>query len=82
MKIHRNLPRKEIEMKKNEEIKKAIFNMGGPKLASVQLQVSTSTISKWIHKGVIPKLDKAKIVAMESGFDVALLRPRYEQKAV
>jgi hypothetical protein len=65
-------------MGKNEEIKKAIFNMGGPKIAGANLQVSTSTISKWIRNGIIPNLVIARRVADESGFDVASLRPRFE----
>lgn len=69
-------------MVNGEEIKKAIFNMGGPKIAGANLQVSTSTISKWIRNGIIPNLDMAKKVAEASGFDVASLRPRFEQKAV
>lgn len=69
-------------MKKSEEIRKAIFNMGGPKLAAENLQVSTSTISKWIRNGVIPNLNQAEKVAEASGFNLSSLRPRYEQKAV
>jgi hypothetical protein len=68
-------------MIRSEEVKKAIFNMGGPKIASAQLQVSTSTISKWVRKGVIPNLDKARKVAEASGFSLCSLRPRYEQEA-
>lgn len=67
-------------MDRNEEIKKAIFNMGGPKIAGQDLKVSTSTIGKWIRKGCIPNLDKARQVAAASGFDLLSLRPRYEQK--
>jgi predicted site-specific integrase-resolvase len=67
-------------MMRNEEIRKAIFNMGGPKIASAELQVSTSTIGKWIRNGVIPNLDKAKKVAEASGFALTLLRPRYQQE--
>lgn len=69
-------------MKTNEEIKKAIFNMGGPKIAGRRLAVSTSTIAKWIRQGAIPNLEKAEQVAHASGFDVASLRPPYEQKAI
>lgn len=68
-------------MSKNENVKNAIFNLGGPKLAARDLQVSASTIGKWIRSGVIPNLDIARRVAKESGFDVAALRPRFEQKA-
>lgn len=65
----------------DKAVKKAIFNMGGPKIAGQSLQVSTSTIGKWIRSGVIPNLEKAKRVAEASGFDLYLLRPRFEQKA-
>jgi hypothetical protein len=69
-------------MTRDKAVKKAIFNMGGPKLAGSDLQVSTSTISKWIRNGVIPKLDQARKVASASGFDIALLRPRFEQHMI
>lgn len=68
-------------MGNGEEIKKAIFNMGGPKIAGATLQVSTSTISKWIRNGIIPNLDIANKVAEASGFHLSSLRPRFEQKA-
>lgn len=61
-------------------VKKAIFNMGGVKLAGQFLQVSTSTIGKWTRNGVIPNLEKARLVAQQSGFALASLRPRFEQK--
>ncbi|MGZ3239367.1 MAG: hypothetical protein ACXWJK_03125 [Burkholderiaceae bacterium] len=64
------------------DIKKAIYNMGGLKIASGELAVSTSAISKWIRNGVIPNLQKAKLVAEKSGFDLNTLRPPYEQVAV
>lgn len=67
-------------MKNSTEIKKAIFNMGGPKIAGLHLRVSTSTISKWIRNGIIPNLNKAQQVSEASGFDVTVLRPRYEQE--
>lgn len=63
---------------KSTEIKKAIFNMGGATRAGITLQVSTNTVHQWIRKGVIPNLDKAEKVAEASGFDLALLRPRFE----
>lgn len=66
-------------MKNSNAVKKAVFNMGGTKIASKDLRVSPSTVGKWIRNGVIPNLDKAKKVAEASGFEVALLRPRYEQ---
>lgn len=62
-------------------VKKAIYNLGGPKLAGKLLDVSTSTIGKWIRSGVIPNLEKAKLVAQESGFSLTSLRPRFEQQA-
>ena len=63
-------------------VKKAIFNLGGIKLAGQFLQVSTSTIGKWTRNGVIPNLEKAKLVARESGFSLASLRPIFEQKTI
>ena len=71
--------RKRTVMKNSEVIKKAVFNMGGTKMASQDLRVSPSTVGKWIRNGVIPSLDKARKVAEASGFEVAMLRPRYEQ---
>ena len=62
------------------EVFKAIFNMGGPKIAARELNVSTSAVAKWIRKGVIPNLDIASRVAELSGFSVEVLRPRYEPK--
>jgi hypothetical protein len=69
-------------MMNGDEIKRAIFNLGGPTIASNDLQVSTSTIWKWIRNGVIPNLDKARKVAEASGFNLSSLRPRYEQKTL
>ncbi|PWF44019.1 hypothetical protein [Massilia glaciei] len=66
----------------DSNIRKAIYNMGGPKIAAQGLDVSRSAIGKWIRLGVIPNLEKATMVAEASGFDVAVLRPRYEQKAL
>ncbi|MCI2810408.1 hypothetical protein [Eoetvoesiella caeni] len=68
-------------MNRHEEIKKAIFNMGGLKIAASTLNVTPGAISKWVRNGVIPNLHKAEHVANASGFDLASLRPRYEQKA-
>lgn len=68
-------------MNRNEVIKKAIFNMGGPKIAALTLNVSPGAISKWVRNGVIPNLHKAEHVAHASGFELSSLRPRYEQKA-
>jgi hypothetical protein len=62
---------------RSEIIKKAVFNMGGTKMASQELQVSPSTVGKWIRNGVIPNLGKAKKVAEASGFDLTQLRPAY-----
>jgi transposase len=67
-------------MKNSEVIRKAVFNMGGPKRASKVLNVSISTIGKWVRKGVIPNLDKAMEVSKASGFKLTLLRPRFEQE--
>ncbi|MES2025269.1 MAG: hypothetical protein V4448_06915 [Pseudomonadota bacterium] len=69
-------------MKNNTEIQKAIFNMGGPKIAGLHLQVSTSTISKWVRNGIIPNLNKAQQVSEASGFPLETLRPRFETEAV
>jgi transcriptional regulator with XRE-family HTH domain len=63
-------------------VKKAIFNIGGVKLAGKFLGVSASTIGKWSRNGVIPNLEKAKLVAQESGLSLASLRPRFEQTAI
>jgi len=60
------------------EIQKAVFNMGGTKIAARELNVSTSCINKWMRNGVIPNLDIANKVAELSGFPVKALRPRYE----
>ena len=60
-------------------IKKAIFNMGGPKIAGRELRVSTSTLGKWARNGVIPNLEKAQQVAKASGFELSLLRPVFKQ---
>lgn len=66
-------------MSNSEIVRRAVFNMGGTKVASRELEVSPSTIGKWIRNGVIPSLDQAKKVAEASGFNVTLLRPRFEQ---
>lgn len=63
----------------SEIIRKAVFNMGGTKMASEDLRVSPSTVGKWIRNGAIPNLGLARKVAEASGFDLALLRPRFEQ---
>lgn len=68
-------------MNRNEVIKQAIFNMGGPKIAATELKVTPGAISKWVRNGVIPNLRRAERVANASGFSLASLRPRYEQKA-
>lgn len=65
-------------MNKSEEIKKAIFNMGGRKIAGRELRISTSTIGKWIRNGRIPNLDLAQQVSKASGFPLDTLRPRFE----
>lgn len=66
-------------MSGSETVRRAVFNMGGTTRASQDLRVSPSTVGKWIRNGVIPSLDQARKVAEASGFDVAVLRPRYEQ---
>jgi hypothetical protein len=71
--------RKRHVVSNSEIVRRAVFNMGGTKVASRELEVSTSTVGKWIRNGVIPSLDNARKVAEASGFDVAVLRPRYEQ---
>jgi hypothetical protein len=65
-------------MERNEQIRRAIYNMGGPKAVSRILQTSTSTISKWIRNGAIPNIDKARMVAEGSGYDLHTLRPWLE----
>jgi hypothetical protein len=65
-------------MRNREAVKKAIFNMGGIKMASNALQVSVSAVGKWTRNGIIPNLDQARKVAEASGFDVTSLRPRFE----
>jgi hypothetical protein len=62
-------------MKSNEQIRRAIYNMGGPKAASKILRSSVSTIGKWIRNGVIPNIDKARMVAEGSGYELHTLRP-------
>lgn len=64
-----------------EEVRKAIFNMGGATRAGIVLEVSTNTVHSWVRKGVIPNLDKARKVAEASGFDLRVLRPMYVQEA-
>ena len=71
--------KKTLPMTDKQEVKRAIFNMGGPKIAAAKLRVSTSTISKWIRNGIIPNLTMATLVAEASGFAVGALRPRFEQ---
>lgn len=70
---------KEKAMDTSQAVKKAIYNMGGATLAGHKLLVSTNTVHKWVKKGLIPRLDKAEIVARESGFAVTLLRPINKQ---
>ena len=66
-------------METKQEVKKAIFNMGGRAIASKHLRVSVSTVGKWIRNGVIPNLIKAREVSKASGFGVETLRPQYKQ---
>lgn len=66
-------------MESSEAVKKAVYNMGGATLAGIKLHVSANAVHKWVKKGLIPRLDKAEIVAKESGIELTLLRPRYEQ---
>jgi hypothetical protein len=68
-------------MEASKIIKQAIHNMGGATRAGILLQVSTNTIHKWVRNGVIPRLDKAVQVSDASGFDLALLRPRFDPSA-
>ena len=67
-------------MTNQPEVFKAIFNIGGPTIAARELNVSTSTVFKWVRNGVIPNLDIANKVAELSGFSVEVLRPKYEPK--
>lgn len=66
-------------MESSQAVKRAIYNMGGATLAGIRLHVSANAVHKWVKKGLIPRLDKAEIVAKESGIDLSQLRPRYEQ---
>ena len=66
-------------METTPAVRQAIYNMGGATLAGHKLLVSTNTVHKWMKKNMIPRLDKAEIVARESGFAVTLLRPINEQ---
>jgi transcriptional regulator with XRE-family HTH domain len=68
-------------MTENQEVRKAIYNLGGAKIAAGKLRVSTSTISKWCRNGVIPNLDMATRVSAASGFAVDSLRPRFKESA-
>jgi DNA-binding transcriptional regulator YiaG len=71
---------RKIKMTTNQEIKRAIYNLGGLSIAAASLNVSTSAVSKWIRKGNIPNLNIAKCVAERSGFSLESLRPIFEQK--
>lgn len=61
------------------QVKRAIYQMGGATLAGNKLHVSTNTVHKWVRAGVVPRLDKAEQVSLASGIDVAMLRPRFEK---
>ena len=65
-------------MKGKDNIKMAIHNIGGTKIASEKLNVSTSAISKWIRQGKIPNWNLANAVAQASGFIIDELRPTYQ----
>jgi len=67
-------------METNQTIKQAIHNLGGVKTAANHLGMSRSAVSRWIRNGEIPNLHIAKRVADESGFNLASLRPIFEQK--
>lgn len=66
-------------MNYNLLIKHAVYDMGGPTNAAIQLLVSPNTVQQWIRKGNIPNLRSATKVAEATGIDVKMLRRRQEQ---
>jgi len=52
----------------------AVDRVGGPTKAANLVSVSNATIHNWLKAARIPNIDKARIVAKESGIDVSLLR--------
>ncbi|MDH6149317.1 MULTISPECIES: YdaS family helix-turn-helix protein [Paraburkholderia] len=55
-------------------IKIAVDRIGGPTKVAHACSVSNAAVHAWITSGRIPNIDRAKIVAKESGIDVHLLR--------
>lgn len=55
-------------------VRTAVDRVGGPTKAANLASVSNATIHNWLQAGRIPNIDKARIVAKESGVDVSLLR--------
>lgn len=64
---------------RQNDVKSAIYNMGGPTKAGNTLLVSTNTVHNWIRREKIPRLEMAQRVAKASGFDLDRLRPVRQQ---
>ncbi|MGF6635085.1 DNA-binding phage protein [Paraburkholderia sp. MM6662-R1] len=58
----------------SNHIKIAVDRIGGPTKVAHACSVSNATVHNWLSSGHIPNIDKAKIVAKESGIDLRLLR--------
>lgn len=58
----------------SNHIKIAVDRIGGPTKVAHTCSVSNATVHNWISSGRIPNIDKANIVAKETGIDVQLLR--------
>lgn len=67
-------------MEKINDVYKAIHRCGGVTLCAIYLKVNSQTLYKWINKGYVPKLEKAKLLAKASGFDVEALRPTFQPR--
>lgn len=62
-------------MKNNNSVHQAVRKVGGATQASFLLRVNPATIYRWQRTGVIPRFDKATILAKASGLNVEALRP-------
>lgn len=58
----------------SNQVRIAINRVGGPTKAAKLTGVSNATVHNWINSRRIPNIDKAKLVAEESGIDVQNLR--------
>jgi len=56
----------------------AVEKIGGATKAAHLAAVSNATVHNWLNAQRIPNIDKAGIIAKESGVDVHLLRERNE----